>query len=143
MHLTYCIEWLWCRDRCGYGVLQYKGKLRKAHRVAYALFNNIDISEIDGIIIRHQCDNPGCCNPEHLISGTHQDNEDDKTKRGRRPVGELVGNSKLTSSQIIEIRGLYKKQSKEFGSVSLGRKYGVHSSLIRYIVGGKLWKSVS
>lgn len=139
--MTDCHIWLWSTDRCGYGFIQYDGKLRKTHRVAYALANGLEMADLDGKIVRHKCDNPHCCNPEHLELGTHQDNEDDKTLRGRRPKGESVGTSKLTLEIVEEIRRIYVKQSTEFGSVALGKKYGVHSSNIRYIISGHTWSA--
>lgn len=41
----------------------------------------------DGMHILHSCDNPRCCNPEHLRIGTHQDNMNDKVSRGRSGLG--------------------------------------------------------
>ncbi|UZV42287.1 HNH homing endonuclease [Pseudomonas phage Ka1] len=139
MQLSQCVPWLWATDRCGYGVLTFKRKLRKAHRVAYCMANSLQIEDIDGVIIRHKCDNPWCVNVDHLEPGTHQDNEDDKTKRGRRPMGEKVGSAKLNRAQVESIRKEYVKSSKTFGSVALGNKYGVHSSTIRYIIAGDIW----
>lgn len=139
MHLTECLPWLWCTDRGGYGVVGIGGKSRKAHRVSYCMFHGISLEEIEGVVIRHKCDNPWCVNPEHLEPGTHQDNEDDKTSRGRRPRGELVGTSKLTLREVEEIRRSYVRYSKDFGSVALGSKYKVDSSTIRLIVSGAIW----
>lgn len=40
------------------------------------------------IVIRHTCDNPMCVRPSHLIPGTHRDNSQDASRRGRlRPGG--------------------------------------------------------
>ena len=33
--------------------------------------------------MRHSCDNPRCCNPNHLSVGTQRDNILDMVKRGR------------------------------------------------------------
>ena len=140
--MTECIIWLWSTDRCGYGFIQYEGKLRKAHRVSYALANNLPIDSLKGKIVRHKCDNPHCVNPDHLELGTHQDNEDDKTSRGRRPMGSLVGTAKLTEEVVLAIRAEYKRYSKESGSIQLGRKYGVNPSTIRYLISSKSWSHV-
>ena len=45
-------------------------------------------------------------------------------------------NRKLTPEQVEEIRRTYKRQSKEYGTVALGRKYGVHDSVIGKVVRG-------
>lgn len=58
-------------DRRGYGVVSINGKLRGAPRVAYELtYGPIP----PGLVVRHSCDNPPCCNPAHLSTGTQQEN---------------------------------------------------------------------
>lgn len=47
----------------GYGQMYISGKTERAHRVSYRLF----IGSIpDGHQVHHTCQNPRCCNPEHL-----------------------------------------------------------------------------
>ncbi len=57
----------------GYGQFTYNGKSCYDHRIAYR-----KIPE-DKPFICHRCDNPPCCNPNHLFPGTMKDNFDDKT----------------------------------------------------------------
>jgi len=38
---------------------------------------------IVGKVVMHMCDNPSCCNPEHLALGTTWDNAQDRTVKGR------------------------------------------------------------
>jgi hypothetical protein len=62
--------WLWTgtMSTAGYGRLRNNGPRIYAHRVAYML----SIGEIpDGLLVLHACDNPPCCNPDHLNVGTH------------------------------------------------------------------------
>jgi len=98
---------------------KYKGKIPKGH------------------MVRHTCDNPACINPSHLLAGTHQDNVDDKVRRGRQPRGESSGRAKLTESQVREIRKLANPSP-----TLLGRKYGVSDTTIIDIRKGKIWKHV-
>jgi hypothetical protein len=79
-----CWTWIGSRNRDGYGQFKLNGKLMRPHRVAYELaFGPIP----PGAQILHSCDNPSCCNPNHLRTGTHQDNMDDKAERGRARSG--------------------------------------------------------
>ena len=73
-----CWEWIAGKSH-GYGVFWINGKLLRAHRVAWSIYNG-GIPE--GLLVLHKCDNPACVNPDHLFIGTQQDNVDDMiTKR--------------------------------------------------------------
>lgn len=78
-----CWEWNAHRDKNGYGAIRIGGAgtpRKRAHRFAYeSKYGAI----ADGLIVRHKCDNPPCCNPDHLEVGTTKDNAWDKVKRGR------------------------------------------------------------
>lgn len=88
------------------------------HKLAYQLYNGPIPA---GFVVRHTCDNSLCANPAHLIVGTQKDNAADSKSRGRNARGETQGSSKLTESQIMEIRTLrksgmiYKEIAKRFG----------------------------
>jgi HNH endonuclease/Putative ATPase subunit of terminase (gpP-like) len=82
-----CWPWIGSPGPNGYGLLQgsddYRGFSLLAHRIAFALYHQREPAA--GLVVRHSCDNPPCCNPAHLIEGTHQDNYDDAVQRGRMP----------------------------------------------------------
>jgi hypothetical protein len=77
-----CIEWRGARTNEGYGRKWKNGKVRYTHRLAYAWANG---PIPDGMWVLHKCDNPPCCNPEHLFLGTNQDNLLDCISKGRHP----------------------------------------------------------
>jgi hypothetical protein len=56
------------------------GKPMNAHKVAFLLSKG---PVPDGYVIRHACDNPLCCNPDHLDLGLQLDNVRDQILRGR------------------------------------------------------------
>ena len=76
-----CWDWSDKPDQDGYGRLLVKGVSNlRAHRISAALFLR---DYRDDLIVRHDCDNPRCCNPGHLRMGTQADNIADREARGR------------------------------------------------------------
>ena len=136
--------WNWCAscDQEGYGRFSSNGKKIKAHRTAWVIFNNKEIPQ--GLHVLHHCDNPSCCNPNHLFLGTDLDNSNDKISKGRNKVsdqkGEVNGNSKLTESDVIEIRSMYS--SGEFTYKELAHKFDVHLATIALIAKRKNWTHI-
>lgn len=77
-----CWEWDGRRNENGYGIItaaRFQLHKARAHRVVYGLFvRPLDDTEV----LRHQCDNPPCVNPEHLEPGAQRDNVQDMVDRG-------------------------------------------------------------
>lgn len=72
-----CWEWSRGRSKDGYGIGTNK---IGAHRLSWILhFDSIP----EGLYVCHECDNPPCVNPSHLWLGTHKQNMEDKTSKGR------------------------------------------------------------
>lgn len=135
-----CWPWTAATNEHGYGVMrpagQRSGPTVKAHRVSLMLAG----VDIDGLVIRHSCDNPPCVNPAHLSVGTKADNSADMVARGRSPRGSRSGASKLTESQVAEIRA--RQAAGELHRV-LAADYGVSRVTITNIVSGKTWRHVT
>lgn len=101
-----CWEWTGTRwKNGGYGRI---GANKKAHRLAYEEAHG-PIPE--GMFVCHSCDNPPCCNPEHLHLGTPADNMREKKERGRagKLFGEAHGFCKVTDAEVALIRERYAK----------------------------------
>lgn len=80
-----CIEWCGPRNTYNYGILRFDGKTHTISRLVVELSGkNIP----DGYYVCHKCDNPPCCNPEHLFIGSPKDNAVDAQKKGRRKIAE-------------------------------------------------------
>lgn len=138
--------WIWTGAREGrpkfqYGVIRGVKKngfrMEMAHRVSWMIHNG---PIPDGKQVLHRCDNPPCVNPSHLFVGTHQDNMDDCTKKGRRQCGERASLAKLTADGVKSIRNQYKKGAR---SKTLAEDFGVHQSTILGVLSGRTWKHVA
>jgi hypothetical protein len=162
-----CIEWMGITDQNGYGVMSVRDKTTRrifVHRLAWIIANGtIDPSTP---FVCHHCDNPLCCNPEHLFLGTHNDNMADMARKGRAAKGDKNGSrlyperrergpihqkkiydaalcceqnpkAKLTNDQTREIIRLY--QLGHSGQ-ELAERFGCGRSNIYNIVCGCSWR---
>jgi hypothetical protein len=130
-----CWEWSSTKNEKGYGRFVFQDKRYAAHRLAYTLAAG---PIPDGLLIRHRCDNPACCNPHHLVPGTPAQNSDDAVQRKRTATGERNGRSKLTAEDVDYIR----RNPEKLTQSALAQKYGMAASSIHYIRCGRSWKMV-
>lgn len=121
-----CWPWRGRKGAKGYG--RYGDTM--AHRVAYEL----TCGPIpDGLVVRHRCDNPPCCNPSHLEAGTQKDNMADAMLRNRLARGTRNGNAKLVEAQVDYIRRNPDKRKQ----ADLARELGVAESTVSMIRHGR------
>ncbi|MDO8534234.1 MAG: HNH endonuclease signature motif containing protein [Xanthobacteraceae bacterium] len=130
-----CWPWVHLQDKDGYGEFWFSGKKYRAHRVAFAIEKG-GIPHGKGVL--HSCDNPPCCNPDHLYIGTVVENTADMDRRGRRVVlrGEDAGGSKLTESQVKIIK------KSNLSARKLAARFGVKDQCIYKIRQGVNWTHV-
>lgn len=128
-----CWPWKKSTNKFGHGHFRMDGVVFMAHRLAYFLSNG-KLHPDD--VVRHTCDTPSCCNPKHLIIGSHADNVADRVSRGRSASGTRNGRSKLTEQQVLKI--FHDTRS----STVIANEYGVDGSIVRLIKKKKIWKSV-
>lgn len=131
-----CWPWTGARDSNGYGNLTIDGEYKKAHRVAYELA----IGPVpEGHEVLHRCDNPPCCKPADLFTGTIGDNMQDKAQKGRAPRGESHPNAELTEEDVREMRRL---REEGWSLNQLADRYGRDKANISLIVRGLSWKHI-
>ena len=139
-----CIECIsHCKDNFGYTRIKINGKHERLFRYIYEQkYGKIP----KGMLIRHKCDNPSCCNIEHLEIGTPYDNVRDLIERqpekyysSRRTnsykiKGTLNGRSKLNEQQVKEI---YMSNLKR---IEISKKYNISLTNVTDIKHKKTWK---
>lgn len=131
------------KNNSGYGMIridQTSKRTMLTHRAAYELFVG-PISE--GLLIRHKCDNPPCCNPDHLEPGTAKDNAQDAVERGQHLKGEAHPDVVLMDAQVREIRKRYQRftvpglRGYRSNRDELAAEYGVSGKYIVAIAAGR------
>lgn len=147
-----CWTWKACRHKLGYGMFSLSKKWMHAHRASWILAHgshDLDVLKLD---VLHRCDNRACVNPDHLFTGTQQDNVADMMMKGRHRVpaperrrhvahhGVDSGMAKLTNNDVREIR-----LAASVGATNQGQRrlYGVSGTEIRNIVRLRVWRHVT
>lgn len=126
--LDECWPWMTASvGRFGYGRIGAgRGNQFQATRVAIALTKGL---VQDGMSVCHRCDNPPCCNPNHLFVASQKNNLEDARQKGRsvkppRNFGEKHPAARFdakTAEAIIQD----SRSAKE-----IARQYGVHVETI-------------
>lgn len=131
-----CILWTGAKAYFGYGVLNWNGKVRLMHRLAWELANG---PIPNGMSVCHRCDVTGCINPDHLFIGTFADNMADKVAKSRQgaPRGEASHFARLTATQVLEIRASTGRHREIAGC------FGVSHTAVGNIKRGKTWRAVT
>lgn len=126
-----CWPWRGGVSDNGYGQFDRGGRKVGAHRIAYEAVNG---PLPRGRIARHTCDTPLCCNPAHIVAGTHLDNMADRTERGRNTVLRGAANGR-TSIDEETVRSIYiAVKHKHHPQAHVARMYNVKPSLVYDIV---------
>lgn len=126
--------WVWNRmivKPSGYGTLKYRQKAIKAHRAVYSEF----VGEIpEGHFVLHRCDVRTCVNPDHLFTGTNDDNMRDmaEKKRGRGARG-------ATDEQMRQAKAMIRGGMTQ---AEVSRITGIPRSTLSLAMSGKLYRNV-
>lgn len=139
--------WNWTAGTTqGYGMFWLYDKQVLANRVAYILSKG-DIP--DELQVHHICNNPTCCNPNHLELGGHFKNMQYMVKCKRSNYGENNGYSKLTEDQVCQIHKLYNEQRKLYPEYKqwmitepIAKKFKISCSHITSIINGRQWNHI-
>jgi hypothetical protein len=129
--------WIWTAGTIikGYGRVRHAKKLWLAHRASWLVAHG---PIPDGKFVLHRCDNPPCCNPDHLFLGDHAINDADKRAKGRQPSmkGTRNPNVRHTPDKILAIRADPRPVRE------IADELGCHPSYVYYIKKRKLWASL-
>lgn len=142
-----CWMWKGFRNPQGYGRTWIDGRGYYAHRVIYDLAHPGEITRTAPRdkstwgFLRHTCDNPGCCNPSHLVPCTHLENMADMVAKGRQPRYTSVGSprAKLSAEDVFWIR-----THKRYGTTckALALLYEVSECTIHGLLYGRHYQDI-
>lgn len=125
-----CWEWTGFLITDGYGVVWYKRRNTRAHRLSWLLSNG-EIPQ--GLQVCHHCDNRKCVRPTHLFLGTAKENAEDAVSKGRikKPL------AKLNEESVEKIRALYADSTQTCREIAL--EFCVSLACVNDILSGRTW----
>lgn len=138
-----CDEWTGSSTPGGYGRIRLGRGFYYAHRVAWFLHSRRDPG---ALCVCHRCDNPRCCNPDHLFLGTYSDNTLDSIAKGRRPKRLVFRNPEATRGKSCRFAKLTESDVREIladastAPVDLAKRYGVSVDHIKRVIGRRTWR---
>lgn len=140
VHDSGCWEWAGRIRADGYGRLIAEGRGVLAHRWFYEKH----VGPIPaGMVVCHRCDNPPCVNPAHLFVGTQADNVADMHAKGRARFGLVrgatVGTSKLSESDVRELRSMYASGIRR---ALIAERFGVSTCTVWQIGTRQRWAHI-
>ena len=112
-----------------------------ASRVAYFIATAVDPGQL---LICHSCDNPPCCNPNHLFPGTYSANVRDSVAKGRHPGrppvmrGSANPAARLVEQDVLEMRRLYAEGKVSYPD--LARRFNISLYAAWAVVTRRTWK---
>ncbi len=120
----------------GYGAFWINGRHRPASRIAYILIFDEVPADLQ---VCHYCDNPSCCNPEHLFLGTNADNAYDRDSKGRAAFGDKKRTNvwNFYKEDVILIRKLV--ENKELKQREVAKMFNVSPSVINNLIKGRTY----
>lgn len=136
-----CWEWKASTTKDGYGKYSVRYsknncKTFRASRIVYYLYYGfID----NNLLVCHKCDNPLCCNPNHLFLGTVTDNQIDCVMKKRNNPAKGERHSKLKNEDVKNIRSLVKNGCSQ---INVAKKYKVGKNCIWNIIHNNTWKEI-
>lgn len=134
---TECLQWTGSIDPAsGYGRIWVGGaggRNYPVHRLSMCVKEGYDYAEIDGWLVRHQCNNRLCYNPAHLLLGDDRQNVLDRVFAGRSggAKGERNARAKLTDEQVSDIRALHDRGWRQS---ALAREFDISTMHVSRIV---------
>lgn len=142
-----CWEWQRHRKPTGYGQFRLPGRSpQTSSRVAWILTHG----EIPGgLFACHRCDNPPCCNPDHLWLGTAADNNADMAAKGRARNGGSPGFAARPYEDVVrgirhlsdnDIRLARKLHAEGESCRSIARRLGVAHTTVSRLVNETHWR---
>lgn len=132
-----CWPWTAKRHERGYGETSENRKMLRVSRVLLA--DKLGRPLADDEVAMHTCSNPPCCNPAHLLAGTHTDNMAQRKAEGNYAAGEAHHHAKLTEAAVREIRRLVASGTR---AATVARQFDVSHATVRRIVTRRMWAHV-
>ena len=128
-----CLIWTGGKhSQLGYGMMRYKTKMRTVHSVIAEIKYGTKPTKYTGTRVSRTCNEPACCNPEHIVI----------VDAGSLQRGKAAERGRFTDEEIKDIRNRYDNEYY-WGIVSdLSKEYEVKPNHMSAICRRWIYKKV-
>lgn len=112
-----------------------RGNSRYVHTLVLEAFRGACPAGMEGL---HGDDVPSNNHLDNLRWGTRSENLHDAVANGKKAIGSMAYQAKLTEADVISIKRYYGHMTAE----EVGKQFGVSGGAIRQIRRGEAWKHV-
>ncbi len=137
-----CMEWTMSTHLFGYGqltVVKDKVPAKYAcHRVALEV--KLGRKILAGMRAMHTCDNPKCCNPEHIVEGTQRENMQGASQRNRIPKGEACSWAKMDNKTVLAVYDFVVNKGRS--QAEAAKEFGISFQRVSKIARREVWKHI-
>lgn len=104
-----------------------------------------------GLQVQHLCNNPACCNPNHLVLGNQSKNMRYRSVCERCNISRESDyhSHSLTGDQVRQIHRLYIEQRKLHPDIKqwqitepIAQRFEIHKSTVQRIIKGEHWQYI-
>lgn len=121
--------WLWRRtaEKNRYGSFAFKKFRETSHRIALELKLGQPLKQY----ALHSCDNPPCCNPNHLREGSQGENCRDTWSRGRQSHNPYIGKGMTRKVTDEQIEAICELRASGVPTYLIARAVGISGSSVQ------------
>ena len=132
-----CMTWIGGKHRQGYGMFNLynttagKKQMQVAHRIAMMIELGRELGRYEFVI--HNCDNPLCCNPDHMFVGTPEDRNRVAREKGHIQTKWKTGNAVKKQKRNYKYPEDMMRFIRDNPTEVSAAKYGIDKGKIWYM----------
>ena len=113
-----CWVWTGAKSKKGYGIFGKRVNGKPIMLRATRVLSRFRGDKTEGLVAMHKCDNPSCCNPEHVVMATAKQNTQDMIGKNRDDRVKKIPDGQIHIVFSLSESGFTHQKIADFFGVS-------------------------